>query len=360
MTQMATLILEDGTSFTGRAFGAETDAEGEVVFSTGMVGYPETFTDPSYRGQILTLTYPLIGNYGIPHETNDADGIRKYFESEKIHMRGVIVSEYSQQYNHWQAHESLSDWLKRHHVPGITGIDTRALTKKLREKGAMLGRIIPKEESGKLKADIHDPNRDNLVGEVSIKKPKTYQRGRKTVVLFDCGAKNNIIRSLLARNLTVIRVPWNYDIFKNKLKYDGIVLSNGPGNPALLTALHEIIRKALEQKKPIFGICLGVQIMAIAAGAQTYKLKYGHRSQNQPCTNLETGRCYLTSQNHGFAVNPKTLPADWKVWWQNTNDRTVEGIKHEKFPFSAVQFHPEATPGPVDTQFLFDEFTKKL
>lgn len=360
MIQMATLILEDGTSFTGQTFGAATDAEGEVVFGTGMVGYPETFTDPSYRGQILTLTYPLIGNYGIPKETNDTDGIRKYFESDTVHMRGVIVSEYSQRYSHWQAHESLSDWLKRHNVPGITGIDTRALTKKLREKGAMLGRIIQKTESGKRKADIHDPNKDNLADEVSIKKPTTYKRGRKTVVLFDCGVKNNIIRSLLARNLTVIRVPWNYDIFKNKLKYDGIVLSNGPGDPALLTALHEIIRKALEQKKPIFGICLGVQIMAIAAGAQTYKLKYGHRSQNQPCTNLETGRCYLTSQNHGFAINPETLPADWKVWWQNTNDRTVEGIKHEKLPFSAVQFHPEATPGPVDTQFLFDEFTKKL
>lgn len=352
------LILEDGTTLEGKSFGANTDTEGEVVFNTGMVGYSESFTDPSYTGQILVLTYPLIGNYGVPEKARDKDGLQKYFESSDIHIKGLVVSEYCEDFSHWQAKKSLSAWLKENNIPGITGIDTRALTKKLRKKGTMLGVIS--HQLLDASHQFEDPNLRNLVAEVSINKPKTYKRGKKTVVLFDCGVKENIIRSLLARDLTVIRVPWNYDIFKNKLKFNGIVLSNGPGDPALLAPLHEILKQALTKKIPTFGICLGVQNLAIAAGAKTYKLKYGHRAQNQPCIDLETKRCYLTSQNHGFAIDAKTLPKDWQVWFINANDKTVEGIKHNSLPFFAVQFHPEATPGPVDTNFLFDKFLKEL
>lgn len=351
------LILEDGTILEGKSFGADHDANGEVVFNTGMVGYSESLTDPSYTGQILVLTYPLIGNYGVPEKIRDKDGLQKYFESPDIHIKGLVVSEYCEDFSHWQAKKSLSTWLKENNIPGITEIDTRALTKKLREKGTILGKISQTKIAN---PKFEDPNLKNLVAEVSIKKPKTYKRGKKTVVLFDCGAKENIIRSLLARDLTVIRVPWDYDIFKNKLSFDGIVLSNGPGDPALLAPLHEILKKAIQEQIPIFGICLGVQNLAIAAGAKTYKLKYGHRAQNQPCIDLETKRCYLTSQNHGFAIDAKTLPKNWKVWFVNANDKTVEGIKHENLPFFAVQFHPEATPGPVDTNFLFDKFLKEL
>lgn len=366
---MPILVLEDGSRFTGTSFGAAVDAKGEVVFSTGMVGYPESLTDPSYQGQILVLTYPLIGNYGIPDNKKDRDGIHKYFESDSIHIKGLIVSEYSEDFNHWQAKKSLDKWLKEHKVPGITGLDTRALTKHLREKGVMLGKIISDEHSESQRAALafqsnntkfYDPNLDNLVGEVSIKKPKTYKRGKKTVICIDCGVKNNSIRNFLQRDITVIRVPWNYDFFTKNIKFDGIFISNGPGDPALITETHAIVRKCLKNRIPTFGICLGNQLMAIAAGGRTYKLRFGHRAQNQPCMDLETNRCYITTQNHGFAVDQKSLPKDWKIWFINVNDGTVEGIKHKKLPFMAVQFHPEHCPGPRDTEYLFDEFAKML
>lgn len=353
-----TLLLEDGTTYEGQSFGSETNSQGEVVFNTSMVGYPEALTDPSYRGQILTLTYPLIGNYGIPPEIKDSNRIKKFFESNEIQVEGLIISEYCENYNHWNAQKSLGEWLKDYCIPGITGIDTRALTQKLREKGTMLGKIIFKKE--KKETPFYDPNLTNLVEEVSIKRPITYKSGRKTVIVLDCGMKNNIIRSFLKRKITVIRVPWNYNFFEKKHKFHGIFISNGPGDPAIIKETHKILQTTLNKKIPIFGICLGNQVLAIAAGAKTYKLKYGHRSQNQPCIDLETSRCYITTQNHGFAVDEKTMPKDWKIWFKNANDRTVEGIKHEKLPFMAVQFHPEATPGPVDTEFLFDEFIKKL
>lgn len=353
-----TLLLEDGTTFEGQSFGSETNSQGEIVFNTSMVGYPEALTDPSYRGQILTLTYPLIGNYGIPSETKDENRIKKFFESHEIQVEGLIVSEYCENYNHWNAKKSLSEWLKDYCIPGITGIDTRALTQKLREKGTMLGKIIFKKE--KKETPFNDPNLTNLVDEVSINSPTTYKSGRKTVIAIDCGMKNNIIRSFLKRNITVIRVPWNYNFFEKKQKFHGIFISNGPGDPAIIKETHKILQTALNRKIPTFGICLGTQVLAIAAGAKTYKLKYGHRSQNQPCIDLETNRCYITTQNHGFAVDEKTIPRDWKIWFKNANDETVEGIKHKKLPFTAVQFHPEATPGPVDTEYLFDEFIKKL
>lgn len=360
---MARLILADGTTFEGKPFGANTDAQGEVVFNTGMVGYPESLTDPSYRGQILVLTYPLVGNYGIPDESRDKWNIKWHFESNEIQIRGLVVSEYCEEYHHWNAKQSLGKWMEKYGIPGLTGVDTRALTQKLRSHGVMLGQMI--QNGHRPAAEMRDPNTENLVAQVSIKRPIVYSPSRKAsaskqkcIIAIDTGMKNNILRSLLKRNVTVIRVPWNYDIWRSKFKFDGVFLSNGPGDPATLKETHETVRRALEKKIPTFGICLGIQIMAIAAGAKTYKLKYGHRAQNQPVIDRTTKRCYLTSQNHGFAVNWRTLPREWNVWMENANDRTVEGIRHKKLPFMAVQFHPEAAPGPVDTEFLFDEFLK--
>ncbi|MEK7523408.1 MAG: glutamine-hydrolyzing carbamoyl-phosphate synthase small subunit [Patescibacteria group bacterium] len=357
---MARLILKDGTTFEGKSFGALTGAEGEVVFNTGMVGYPESLTDPSYKGQILVFTYPLVGNYGVPDDSRDQWKIKKHFESNEIQVRGLIVSEYCDEYHHWNAKRSLSKWMEQYNIPGLTGVDTRALTQKLREHGVMLGQIV---QNGKTPAkEIQDPNEENLVEQVSIKKPIVYNegRGKKRIIAIDTGMKNNIVRSFLERDVTFIRVPWNYDIWKSKFKFDGVFIANGPGNPAMLHATHEIVRQSLAKKIPTFGICLGIQIMAIAAGAKTFKLKYGHRAQNQPVIDVQTKRCYLTSQNHGFAVKANTLPKGWVVWMENLNDGTVEGIRHKKLPFMAVQFHPEATPGPADTGFLFDEFIKML
>lgn len=360
-TDMPTLTLHllDGTKYTGISFGAPVETTGEVVFATGMVGYPESLTDPSYEGQILVLTYPLIGNYGVPKKDRDADGILKHFESDRIHVRGLVVSEYSENYNHWEAEKSLGDWLKEEGIPAITGIDTRTLTAKLRKHGVMLGRISA-DEKKPMETEFHDPNKENLVAQVSVAKPITYERGKKRIALFDCGAKNNIIRSLLEKNLTVVRVPWNYNIFTNNEKFDGIFISNGPGDPAILTEMHHIVKEALNRNMPVFGICLGAQILAHAAGGKTYKLKFGHRSQNQPCTEHKKGRCYITTQNHGYAIDTKSLSKDWDIWFTNANDNTAEGIRHKTLPFRAVQFHPEATPGPVESGYLFDEFLDML
>jgi len=353
----ATLVLKDGTKLTGESFGADTASAGEVVFNTGMMGYPESFTDPSYTGQIMTLTYPLIGNYGVGGECKDEDNISKRFESNKLHIKGLIVSEYSENYSHWDAKKSLSEWLKKNGIPAITGIDTRALTQKIREHGTILGKIVPEKEKN---IDFYNPDLENLVDQVSIKKPKEYKKGKKTIICIDCGMKNNIIRSFLKRDISVIRVPWDYDFIEAGHKFDGIFISNGPGDPSMLAPLHKIIKKAFALKKPIFGICLGTQIMALASGAKTYKLKFGHRSQNQPCIDTETGRCYITSQNHGFAIDEKSLKTGWKVWLENANDGTVEGIKHKTLPFFSCQFHPEAMPGPTDTNHFFDEFAEML
>lgn len=356
----AKLILKDGTILSGKSFGAETSSAGEVVFNTGMMGYPESFTDPSYKGQIITLTYPLVGNYGIGGACKDANGLNKRFESGKIQIKGLVVSEYSENFNHWDGKKSLGDWLKSENIPAITGIDTRKLTQKIRKHGTILGKIVIETKKKEPETDFYNPDLDNLVDQVSPKKPKLYEKGKKRVIVVDCGMKNNIIRNLLDRNLTVLRVPWNYDFIENKEKFDGIFLSNGPGDPSMLTELHTIIKKALALKKPIFGICLGTQILGLASGANTYKLKFGHRSQNQPCIDTETGHCYITSQNHGFAIDEKTLKPGWKVWLKNANDGTVEGIKHKTLPYFACQFHPEATPGPTDTMHFFDKFAEML
>jgi len=351
--QPVKLILKDGSIFHGHSFGSKKPVTGEVVFNTGMVGYPETLTDPSYRGQILVLTYPLIGNYGVPGYEKE-DNLLKYFESDRIRVQGLIISDYSNDYSHWNAKKSLSEWMREHEIPGIFGMDTRALTKKLREKGTMLGKIV----YGKEDTSFEDPNKRNLAAEVSISEPIIYKKGKKKVVIVDCGTKNNIIRALLRRNFTVIRVPWNYDFLNEKA--DGVVISNGPGNPKMCKETIKNVGNALSKNMPVLGICLGSQILALAAGANTYKLKYGHRSQNQPCVEVGTKRCYIASQNHGYAVDADTLPVDWREWFYNDNDKTNEGIIHISKPFFGAQFHPEASPGPDDTEFVFDMFLRAM
>ena len=346
------LILKDGSVFIGYSFGMERSASGEVVFNTGMVGYPETLTDPSYRGQILVLSYPLIGNYGIP-DAEVTNGLLKHFESNKIHLQGLVISDYSDEYSHWNAVKSLGRWLKEHNVPAIYGVDTRAITKNIRKHGVMSGKLVI-ENDDPLKIKFDDPNNRNLVVEVSTKEKSIYGKGKIQILLIDCGSKNNITRCLLKRDATVIKVPWDYDITNEK--YDGLLISNGPGNPLKYRTIINTVKKALGNNKPIFGICLGNQILGIAAGAKTYKLKYGHRSQNQPCLEIGTKRCYITAQNHGYAINDGTIPDDWEVWFKNLNDGTNEGIRHKEKPFFSVQFHPEASPGPTDTEFLFDRF----
>jgi carbamoyl-phosphate synthase small subunit len=313
-----------------------------------MTGYEESLTDPSYTGQILTFTYPLIGNYGIPP--------RSRWESKKIHTRGVVVSSACHDWSHNKSTQSLLDWLKAEQVPIIMGVDTRALTKVLRESGVMLGAINNKIINHKSEIINHfiDPNKENLVAQVSCAKKTTYGKGKKRIIMVDCGMKENIVRCLAEYPATLIRVPYNYD-YTNE-KYDGVFLSNGPGDPSVCTETITILKKAMALQKPIFGICLGSQLMALAAGAKTYKLPYGHRSQNQPCLNTATNSCVLTSQNHGFAVDETTLPKGWYVNFRNLNDGTVEGIAHKTLPFFSVQFHPEASPGPVDTKDLFEKF----
>jgi len=350
--KQAKLTLEDGTVFTGKSFGSDSAIAGEVVFYTAMTGYPESLTDPSYTGQILVSTFPMIGNYGVPFNKQE-NGIHKYYESHKLHISGLIISDYSFEFSHWNAEKSLSDWLKEYNVPGLFDIDTRALTKILREKGSMLGKIEFEEE-----IEFYDPNKENLVAVASCNEKEVYGDGEHKVVLIDCGVKNNIIRCLLDRNATVIRVPWDYD-FTNE-EFDGVFISNGPGDPAMCDKTVDHIKSVIGEEKPIMGICLGNQLLARAAGADTYKLKYGHRSHNQPVLLQNTNKCYITSQNHGYAVQTGTLPNDWEPFFTNVNDETNEGIRHKILPFFSTQFHPEASSGPTDTEFLFDDFMKNV
>ena len=353
-TTKAALILEDGTIYEGKSFGYSKSCAGEVVFNTAMTGYPESLTDPSYEGQILVTTFPLLGNYGVPPLT-ETDGISDYLESERIHCEAIICQDYSWEYSHWLADKSLADWLRSEKIVGIYGIDTRALTKHLREKGSMLGRI---HVEGTDDVDFIDPNKENLIAKVSCKDVITYGSGDKTVVLVDCGVKNNIIRSLVKRGVKVVRVPWNYDF--STIDYDGLFVANGPGDPDFAGETVENIRKALSGDKPICGICMGNQLLAKAAGAKTYKLKYGHRSHNQPVRRVGSDKCFITSQNHGFAVDNNTLSGDWEPLFINMNDGTNEGIRHKTKPFFSAQFHPEACSGPLDTEFIFDDFVKLL
>ncbi len=351
--KQAKLTLEDGTVFTGKSFGSEKPVAGEVVFYTAMTGYPESLTDPSYTGQILVSTYPMIGNYGVPQKMQE-NGIHKFFESHKLHISGLIIADYSFEFSHWNAEKSLSDWLKDYNVPGVFDIDTRALTKILRDKGSMLGKI----EFGDEEIDFYDPNKENLVAVASCREREEYGHGEYRVVLIDCGVKNNIIRCLLNRGATVIRVPWDYDFSQEN--YDGVFVSNGPGDPAMCDATVENVKKVIGEEKPLMGICLGNQLLARAAGADTYKMKFGHRSHNQPVILQGTERCFITSQNHGYAVATETLSDEWEPLFTNANDKSNEGIRHKTRPFFSTQFHPEASSGPTDTEFLFDEFIESI
>ena len=353
-----TLVLQDGTKFHGKSFGYDAPVAGEVVFNTAMMGYPESLTDPSYAGQLVTLTFPLVGNYGVPPFTFTADGLPTFMESDHIHASAVIVSDYSEQYSHWNAHESLADWLKREHVPGITGIDTRELTKVLREHGVMMGQIIFDDEPDNIPQAQYEGV--NFVDRVSCKDIIKYNEGAgKRVVLVDCGVKANIIRNLIERGLEVVRVPWNYNY--TDMEFDGLFLGNGPGDPDLCQEAVDILRQQMNKsRKPICGICMGNQLMAKAGGANIYKLKYGHRSHNQPVRMVGTDKCYVTSQNHGYAVDASTLGEGWREKYVNLNDGTNEGICHERLPFFSAQFHPEACSGPTDTLFIFEEFLNLL
>jgi len=365
----AALVLEDGTIFLGKGFGAASKASGEVVFSTSMVGYPESLTDTSYKGQILSLTYPLVGNYGVP--PNDMDlGVPLYFESDRIQASGLVIQDLCTQPHHWASTRTLDKWLADENIPGIYGIDTRHLTKKLRTHGVMLGILQVFKESEEPNIDglleeaksIPDPNLTDLVKEVSVKEPIHYNvNGKRTVVLIDCGVKNNIIRNLQRRGMNIIRVPYDFSA-KEILDYhpDGVFLSNGPGDPKKCVATIASVRE-LADKVPIMGICLGAQILTLAMGGDTYKLKFGHRSQNQPALDLKTNRCYITTQNHGYAAKTDCFgKTPLECWFINANDKTVEGVKHKTKPVFAVQWHPEASPGPYDTEFLFDEFGKNM
>ncbi len=353
-----TLILSDGTRFPGTLFGAKSLGHGEVVFNTGMAGYELSLTDPSYRGQILCFTFPLIGNYGVPPSNLDEFGMELDFESEDVHVRGVVVDGLSENFSHHKAEQSLSDWLEQKGIPGIAGIDTRALTQKLREHGVMLGQIVP-DDIAPLET-IEDPNLNNLVAEVSVKAVKVLEPQNPcgiTIAVIDTGIKNNILRSYLRRGVRIIRCPWDVDLAQIEHDFDGLFIANGPGDPEVVgPVIKKNIDLCRQQGKPVFGICLGNQVLSIAAGAKTFKMKYGHRSANQPCLELATQKAVITSQNHGFAVDADSLPSDFEVWFVNLNDDTVEGVRHKTEPVFSVQFHPEACPGPEDTQYLFDHF----
>ncbi len=356
----AILRLQDGTEFEGSGFGYEASVAGEVVFNTAMTGYPESMTDPSYAGQIMVLTYPLIGNYGVPPFSVEGNGIATFMESDKIYVRGIVVGDYSEEYSHWNACESLSSWMEREHIPGITGIDTRQLTKVLREHGVMMGAIIMDGAD----TPVAEYEGINFVSQVSCKEVVTYKPTAepigKKVVLVDCGVKNNIIRCLLRRGVEVIRVPWDYDF--NHLQFDALFLANGPGDPDTCETTVSNIRTFLNnpQVRPCMGICMGNQLLAKAAGATIYKLKYGHRSHNQPVRLVGTDKCYITTQNHGYAVDTTSLGADWEPLFVNMNDGSNEGVRHKSKPWFSAQFHPEACAGPVDTEFLFDDFINSL
>ncbi|KAF5279206.1 hypothetical protein FQR65_LT03453 [Abscondita terminalis] len=350
------LVLEDGTTFQGESFGAKKAVDGE----TGMVGYPESLTDPSYHSQILVLTYPIIGNYGVPAKTCDEYGLPHWFESDRIWATGLVVGEYCDYPSHWRSEKTLSQWMKDENIPGIQGVDTRELTKKIREHGTMLGRIVydlPINNN----VIIPDPNKRNLVAEVSMKKPITYNaNGYPRICAIDCGLKYNQIRCFLRRGARVDVVPWDHELNIND--YDGLFLSNGPGDPVMCKTTIDNIARVLSAKevKPIFGICLGHQLLSVAIGCTSFKMKYGNRGHNQPCLHHGTNRCYMTSQNHGFAINPTSLPTEWAPLFTNANDKTNEGIAHNTLPYFSVQFHPEHTAGPQDLECLFDVFLEAV
>ena len=363
------LILEDGTVFDGMGFGYSTTVFGEAVFNTGMVGYTEALTDPSYSGQILTLTYPLVGNYGVPDPSvRDSDGIKRYFESDRIQARGLVVHELSLTASHWNVAMTLDEWMFNEKIPGIARIDTRALTTKLRTEGVMMGVLavsdtpIEEQELKKKLASAKKYNDEEFMYTVSTKEPQTYGAEPESIVVVDTGVKNAILRNVRSLGYKVIRVPWNYSIDKI-LSYNpkGVVLSNGPGDPIKCADTLKTAKALIDKNIPTLGICLGAQILGLAGGANTYKLKYGHRGQNKSCIDLDNDNVFVTSQNHGYCIDPESIKnTDFKLWFTNTDDKTVEGIKHKQKKIIAVQFHPEASPGPFDCMFIFEELKKLI
>ncbi|MDO4496578.1 MAG: glutamine-hydrolyzing carbamoyl-phosphate synthase small subunit [Bacteroidales bacterium] len=356
-----TLVLESGQQFHGTSFGYEKAVNGEVVFNTAMMGYPESLTDPSYSGQILVMTFPLVGNYGVPSASEEANGLSSFYESDHIHVRALVVSDYSEEYSHWNANRSLSQWLKEEKIVGIEGIDTRELTKVLREHGSVPGKIIFEDGED---IPFEDPNLVNQVAIVSTQEIEHYGNGQKKVCLVDMGVKQNIIRELLKYDVSITVVPWDCDFNALGESFDGLFISNGPGDPNLCGKTVEHVREFMKCGKPIYGICMGNQILSLAAGAKVEKLKYGHRGHNQPVRLMENGqpteKCFITSQNHGYAVNNETIPADWEPLFVNMNDGSNEGIRHKTMPWFSAQFHPEACSGPTDTEFIFGQFFSLL
>jgi carbamoyl-phosphate synthase small subunit len=359
------LVLEDGSVFQGKGFGAETEISGEVVFNTSMMGYPELLTDPSYQEQIVTMTYPILGSYGVPPSSIRGDGgVPLHFESDSVKVKGFVVHSLSRP-SHWSNQKTLDEWLIEQGVPGIFGVDTRLLTQRLRNKGTMLGVLKvssspfnPDLATGRI-STLQDPNKENLVERVSPKEPIYYDGNEQhTIVIVDCGVKYGILRSLLAKGARVVRVPYDFPADKIlELNPQGVVISNGPGDPKIELRTVETTRSLMETELPLMGICLGAQILGLAAGAETYKLKFGHRAVNHPCMDLETGRCFITTQNHGYTIDRNSLEGtDFLANFVNINDKTVEGIRHRKKPILGVQWHPESSPGPYDTRFLFDRF----
>lgn len=363
------LIFDDGTVLDGMGFGYSTTVFGEIVFNTGMVGYTEALTDPSYNGQILTLTYPLVGNYGVPDPSIvDEDGIPKYFESEKIQIRGLVVHELSLTASHWNLLMTLDEWMYKEKVPGISGIDTRELTKKLRTSGVMMAALVVSDSEidvDKIKKDLSAATKygsQQFMDVVSTKTERIYGHDDKTVVVVDTGAKYAILRNVRELGYKAILLPWNTPYEKiMSYKPQGVVLSSGPGDPQKCPDTIDTAKKLIENNVPTLGICLGAQIIGLAGNTETYKLKYGHRGQNKPCVNLENNQVYVTSQNHGYGIKPESLEkSDFKLWFTNADDKTVEGIKHKKQKCIAVQFHPEAAPGPFDCKFVFEELKEMM
>ena len=363
------LILEDGTVFEGVGFGYSTTTFGEVVFNTGMTGYTEALTDPSYNGQILILTYPIVGNYGVP-DTNikDLDGIRKNCESDVIQARGLVVHELSLTASHWNLSLTLDEWLYNEKIPGISGIDTRELTIKLRTGGVMMAALVVSDtpiDVDEIKKNLESAKKydnEEFMNVVSTKEPQTFGSDSQSIVVIDTGVKNAILINIRSLGYNVIKVPWNYSLEKI-LSYNpkGIVISNGPGDPIKCIQTMNTAKEMIEKNIPTLGICLGAQILGLAAGANTYKLKYGHRGQNKSCINLDNNQVYVTSQNHGYCIDPESLKnTDFKLWFTNADDKTVEGIRHKQKNIIAVQFHPEASPGPFDCTFIFEEFKRLI
>lgn len=350
------LILADGTCFEGEAFGYQQPTSGELVFNTSMTGYPELMTDPSSDGQLLVMTYPVIGNYGVQPMEKDEYGLVTNAESDHIHVKALIVSDYSEYYSHWNAKESLEEWMIREKVVGISEIDTRELSKHIRQHGCMAARVVFDEMPKPAEYSY-----TNLISKVSCTEPITYQPGKdKTVVVLDCGIRASVLRCLLQQDVTVVRVPWNYDF--TSMEYDGLFISNGPGNPSYCGETIAIIQKAMAQKgdKPLLGIDMGCLLLGLAAGMDTYKLKFGHHTHNQPVQLAGTARCYITNQNHNYAIREESIVGHWKVYMKNLHDDSVEGIYHTLRPWVGIMFHSESDVIDTDVSFIYDDFISKL